>query len=178
MCVYIYIYLYVYIYENSYKDEQSYTENWASNTNYWLGLWEASSVLYYQWKLKLKNFLGRAIHYSDKNVNFMHPYFWPRTFTSTNLAYRSFHTCAQINRYTDVHCFIICNQNKMEMTSEVIYDIIHDHKKCQDWGVIKHIKIHVYYGSIYSDMGQTPRLRSNFKKPSHQIIHTRRSNLS
>lgn len=67
MCVsglYVYIYLYIYIYENSYKDEQSYTENWASHINYWLGLWEVSSVLYYQWKFKLKNFLGKAIHYS------------------------------------------------------------------------------------------------------------------
>lgn len=53
---------------------------------------------------------------SDKNLNFMHPYSWPRTFTSTNLAYRSFHTCAQIHRYMDVHCFITCNHKKMEMT--------------------------------------------------------------
>lgn len=82
VCMYIckwlyahmYIFVHIYIYENSYKDEQSYTENWASNINYWLGLWEARSVLYYQWNLKLKNFLRKAIHYSDKNLNFMHPY--------------------------------------------------------------------------------------------------------
>ena len=40
------------------------TEKWANNINYWLGLWEVGSVLYCQWKFKLKTFFGKAIHYS------------------------------------------------------------------------------------------------------------------